>query len=284
MKGSPTIGVGEDATPGGSSAQRAAGRNGLPRSATQAWPEICARLKAADRWAVFLDFDGTLVKLRSRPGDVSVPLGVKRVLQRLARNSEVLVAIVSGRRLKNLRELVGVEGVHYFGLHGAERDGESASISEESAAALDAAKRAARRELGSLTGIWIEDKGLTFSVHHRDANTVATKAAGAALVELLAPWRNTLHVLNGSRVWEVLPREITGKYAAVEYVLTSLPEGTAAVYAGDDGTDEPAFEVLGNQITIRVGCTRRTETQARYCLPEPADVLRFLTRMEKELR
>ncbi|MBZ5695612.1 MAG: trehalose-phosphatase [Acidobacteriia bacterium] len=233
---------------------------------------------------MFVDFDGTLARLRSRPDDVTVPLGVKRVLQRLARNANIFIAIVSGRRRQNLRDLIGVERVHYFGLHGAERDGEQATVSRESALALESAKRAVRRELGPFPGIWIEDKGLAFSVHHRDAHAAESQSAGAALVTLLAPWKDALHVLDGSRVWEILPKEIPGKHAAVGRVLGGLPAGTSVVYAGDDGTDEPAFAMLPDQITIRVGYTRNTRTGAQFCLPSPAYVLRFLTRLERELR
>jgi trehalose-phosphatase len=231
-----------------------------------------------------LDFDGTLVKLRNRPGDVTMPLGVRQVLERLVRNPNVLVAIVSGRKLEILRDLVGVEGIRYFGLHGGERDGAPAALSQESELALECAKHTARVQLGALPGIWIEDKGLTFSVHHRDAKAATSETARTALANFLSPWKSSLHVLQGSKVWEILPREIPGKHAAVQDVLTGLPASTVVVYAGDDGTDEPAFEALGNQITIRVGCTRDTETRARYYLPAPADMLRFLTRLERELR
>jgi trehalose-phosphatase len=265
-------------------ASTTADHGGKARSALQAWPEIRTRLRSASRCAVFLDFDGTLVNLRNRPGDVTAPLTARRTLERLARNPKVLVAIVSGRKLDDLRRLVGVEGVTYFGLHGGERDGQSAELSPGSALALENAKQAARAQLGELPGVWIEDKGLTFSVHHRVANEEASDIARAELANLLSPWRDVLHVLNGSKVWEILPREIPGKQAAVEHVLADLPANTLIVYAGDDGTDEPAFAALGNQITIRVGRTSHAGTRARYCLSAPGYMLRFLARMERELR
>lgn len=261
-----------------------ADHGGKARSALQAWPEIRTRLRSANRCVIFLDFDGTLVNLRNRPGDVTAPLTVRRILERLARNPKVLVAIVSGRKLEDLRRLVGVESVSYFGLHGGERDGQSAALSPESALALENAKQAARAQLAELPGIWVEDKELTFSVHHRLANEEASDIARAELGSLLSPWRNVLHVLNGSKVWEVLPKEIPGKQAAVEHVLAALPPNTLVLYAGDDGTDEPAFAELGNQITIRVGRTSHTGTRARYCVSAPGYLLRFLARMERELR
>jgi trehalose 6-phosphate phosphatase len=253
----------------------------VARPAFRAWPEIQSRLRAAERWAFFLDFDGTLVNLRNRPGDVRMPAQAGRILQRLVTHTNVFVAIVSGRSLKDLRRLVNVNGLHYFGLHGAERDGKLATLSSKARAALQSAKRAARLHLGVIRGIWIEDKGLSFSVHHRDADAPAFARADAALADLVATWGDALHILNGSRVWEVLPREIPGKFAAVEEVLRKLPADIAVVYIGDDGTDEMAFAVLPNQITVRVG--REPTTCARYYVRTPADVLRLLARMEKEL-
>src|SRR5579863_728946 len=113
-----------------------------PRSAFRAWPDIRARLRAAGQGAVLLDFDGTLVNLRRRPSDVRMPPRAKRILQRLVRHPNSFIAIVSGRRVRTLRSLFDVKGLHYFGLHGAERDGKSATLNKEARRALDAAKRA----------------------------------------------------------------------------------------------------------------------------------------------
>ena len=256
--------------------------NYFPRSAFRAWPEIRSQLRAADPQAILLDFDGTLVNLRPAPGDVEVPAGVRRMLQRLVGHANLFVAVVSGRRVRDLRGRLGVEGLRYFGLHGAERDGESRRISQKARVALARAKRDARLSLSDLPGIWIEDKSLAFAVHYRSAGASAVQAANERLFNLVAKGDGALHVLNGSRVWEILPREIPGKSVAVKQVLGELPAGAPVVYIGDDGTDEVAFAVLQNQITIRVG--REHGTRARYYVRTPADVLRFLARLEGELR
>jgi trehalose 6-phosphate phosphatase len=257
----------------------ASGRS--PVSAFRAWPEIRERSRAAHRGAILLDFDGTLVDLRRRPSDVRLPAEARRILQRLVRHANLFVAIVSGRRVPNLRNLIDVEGLHYFGVHGGERDGKSATLSKKARLALEHAKHAARVQLGVIEGIWIEDKRRSFSVHYRDADAAASKRGQAVLFELLAPWGDALHVLTGSCVWEVLPIEIPGKSSVVEAVLSRLPASPTVVYIGDDSTDEMAFAALPNQITVRVG--REPQTCARYFLRRPADVLRFLARLEKEL-
>jgi trehalose 6-phosphate phosphatase len=98
---------------------------------------------------------------------------------------------------------------------------------------------------------------------------------------LLEPWKSSLHLLNGSRVWEILPDEIPGKFTVVDEVLGEIRSESAIVYIGNDGTDEVAFEALPNAITVRVG--REPETHARYFVRTPAEVLRLLARMEREL-
>jgi trehalose 6-phosphate phosphatase len=257
-------------------------QNRGPKGAFEAWPEIRARLRAADRYAFFLDFDGTLVNIRRHPGEVRSSPRVERVLKGLVAHANCFVAIVSGRRVRDLRRLIGISGLHYFGLHGAERAGELVALRKTTRLALGRAKRAAQRELGSLSGVWIEDKGFSFCVQYRDAHAVTARTAAASLEKLLRPWAELFYVLNGKRIWEVLPRELPGKASAVQDALAKLPPGTPAVYLGDDETDETAFAVLTDQITIRVGHT--SNTHARYWLRAPTDVLRFLAQGERELR
>ncbi len=243
---------------------------------------ILARLRKAQKIAVLLDCDGTLVPLKPHPSEVRVPPQVKKVLGRLVANRSLFVAIVSGRRVRDLKALLNVKGLHYFGLHGAESERGSTRISPTTLAAVRAAKRAARRTLQAWPGVWVEDKALTFSIHYRQAKPAARNAASVALATLLARWGDAIHVLNGNRVWEILPIEVAGKSSTVLRILKDLPPGTPAIYMGDDGTDEPAFKILEDQITVRVGDHRAT--RARYYVRNPSDVIRFLARLETELR
>ena len=240
------------------------------------------RLREAKKVAFLLDCDGTLVPLRRHPSEVRVPAQVKKVLGRLAANPSLFVAIVSGRRVRDLKALLNVKGLRYVGLHGAESARGNARVSRRSIAALRAAKRAAARNLLPWPGIWVEDKGLAFSVHYRQAKPAARNAASLALAKLLNRSGDALHILDGSRVWEVLPKEVEGKSSAVLGILKDLPPGMPAIYIGDDGTDELAFKALPGQITVRVG--RPPATHARYYVRTPSEVVRFLARLEKELR
>ena len=230
---------------------------------------------------MLLDFDGTLVKLQRRPWDVRVPQRTKRLLRRLAGHPKLFVAIVSGRRRQDLQTLIGVETLHFIGLHGAEEKGKDARISKAAANCLARAERAARKRICAMRGMRVENKRLSFAVHYREASATTTHAAKACLLDLVAPLQHTLRVLDGAMVWEVLPNEIRGKGGAVRDLLNELPQGTPAIYIGDDGTDESAFRALDGQITIRVEKT--PGSHAKYYLRNPSDVIRFLLRLEKDL-
>lgn len=257
------------------------GARPFPRSLMRVWPEIALRLRRAPQCALFLDFDGTLVSFEPRPADVRLPLRTRRVLERLARNPRFQIVIVSGRRLRDLQTLIDVHGIRHFGLHGAEQEEKRTAIGKIARHALASAKRDARLRLAALPGIWIEDKDLSFAVHYRGASRAVVKAASEILLQLLAPLRHCLHLLNGAKVWEVLPKDIRGKGAVVTSLRRQLQPDIPVIYVGDDETDESAFAALANQITVRVG--RKRGTHARFYVRNPASVLGFLVRLEKEI-
>ena len=253
----------------------------LPRYLFRAWDEIADRLCDAQTSVLLLDFDGTLVKLQRRPWEVRVPQRTKRLLERLARHPKLFVAIVSGRRCQDLQTRIGVEALHFIGLHGAERERKTTKITKAAASILARAQHGARKRMAAMRGMRIEDKGMSFAVHYREASPPIARAAKSCLLDVVEPHQETLRVLDGAMVWEVLPNEIRGKGGAVLDLLSEFPPGTPAIYIGDDGTDETAFEALADQITVRVGNPQKSA--AKYYVRNPREVIRFLLRLEAEI-
>jgi trehalose 6-phosphate phosphatase len=252
-----------------------------PRYLFRTWSEIAGRIRDAKICALLLDFDGTLVKLQRRPWEVRVPQRTKRLLERLARHPKLFVAIVSGRRCQDLQTRIGVEALHFIGLHGAERERQTTKITRAAARILARAQHGARQRMAAMRGMRIEDKGMSFAVHYREASAPIARAAKSCLLDVVEPLQKTLRVLDGAMVWEVLPHEIRGKGGAVRDLLSEFPPGTPAIYIGDDGTDESAFQALDNQITIRVG--KLQGSAAKYYVRDPSEVIGFLLRLEAEL-
>jgi trehalose-phosphatase len=251
------------------------------RNLAGAWPEVIARIRDAEHRLLLLDFDGTLVRLRRHPDDVRFSTRGRKILQRLAGHANLTIAVVSGRELEKIQSLVGVEGIRYVGLHGAERAGETTVPSIAARQMVEAALKTAQTGLAGLRGIEIEDKRLSFAVHYRGARSPAIETASRVVADIAAASNDKLRILCGKKVWELLPREFPGKGFAVLELFARLPEKKIAIYFGDDETDEEAFSVLPGQITVNVGGAGNTH--ASFYVGSPSDVLNFLSRLEKEL-
>ena len=121
----------------------------------------------------------------------------------------------------------------------------------------------ARLILGDLPnqapGIFIEDKGVSLAVHFREASPAAERKARSWLRRITAQFREHLHIIRASNVWELLPREIRGKGFALRGILRGLRRPFLPFYVGDDLTDEEAFAALGTGVTVLAGPLRRTK-------------------------
>jgi trehalose 6-phosphate phosphatase len=199
---------------------------------------------APERSAILLDVDGTLAPIAARPELSEVPPETKVELRRLVAKY-LLVACVSGRSGAEAARLVGVEGIRIVGNHGLELDSRAAELAE-----------AVRQFVSALAipgGIRLEDKGLSITLHYREAadpeeaERWLAEVAAAALEEGLdARW--------GRMVLEIRPAVSADKGTAVRALIADSA-ATRALYAGDDVTDLDAFTGLdggGLECVVRI--------------------------------
>ena len=237
-------------------------------------------MKTAPAIALFLDFDGTLAPLHARPEDVRLATGMRRAIRALGRNPRVRVCVISGRRRADVREKIGISGIRYLGLHGWEGIG-GAVISEEVRQLLECLKLRFHRIPGDTRSSWVEDKGVAITIHHdSDASPAQIRRLREAVAHEMERLGPSLRVLAGARSWEVMAADWKDKGAAVRRELGSIQRGALPVYLGDEPADEPAFAVLKEGITVRVG--EPAPTYARYRLTNVAQVRRCLERLHKE--
>jgi trehalose 6-phosphate phosphatase len=196
---------------------------------------------AADpsRAAVLLDVDGVLAPIVPRPEDARVPDDTRAELHRLA-GRYALVACVSGRAGDDARNVVGVSELTYVGNHGLELDPEAAEWAERLEAFL-----------ATVTWPRVEDKGLTASLHYRDApdenearrelDAIGERARDAGFVARY-----------GRKVLELVPPIAANKGTAITQLLERRGL-ERALYAGDDSTDLDAFAAIAAlELGIRV--------------------------------
>jgi len=258
------------------SSSRVAGRH-VARHLFDCWPQVVHSIRSARRLALFLDFDGTLAALRTRPSDVRpLDLPLREVLRSLVRPKRLTLYVISGRTLAELRQLVPVRGIRLLGLHGWE--GRDVPPLDEERRLLQRAGQLLEQRLSNTPEIRLEDKGLGLAVHYRGASLPAVRLARALVWELLRALKPQIHMVRGHKVWELLPRQIRGKGAAVSALLASLPRPTLPIFVGDDATDESAFRALPRGLTIRVG--KHPRTAARFRLQSPDEVKMFLLKLK----
>jgi trehalose 6-phosphate phosphatase len=221
------------------------------------------------------DFDGTLAPIRARPDDVHVSATIALRLEKLARVRPV--AIVTGRRIADVRERLGFVPAWIIGNHGAEDDGDP-DAAAHALGALDPLRERLRTRVDALAGagVIIEDKGQSLALHFR---TSPDRAAAAALIEdVLAGFTSTLHVFGGKLVYNAVAADAPDKAVAVQRLLARAGV-QAAFFAGDDLNDEPVFAAARPPwVTVRIGCERR-ESAARFCIDGPHEMAGVLDRI-----
>ena len=249
----------------------------------QSLPEVDARIQEANRIALFLDFDGTLAPIVDDPAAAKLASEVRDTLQQLARQESLVLTVISGRAVEDVFVRVRIEGMIYAGNHGLEIFGRNLRFVEPEADARRDSLRRLREvvaaKLRHVAGVIVEDKGLTVSVHFRQASEIDFPAIEDAVRSSVAAAGALFRLNSGRKVLEIVPRTGWHKGAAARWIIGHLGEdGLLPIYLGDDNSDEDAFAVLRDAVTVRVG--RPSASCANYGVPGPAEVHQFLQWLE----
>lgn len=236
---------------------------------------------------VMCDFDGTLAEFNADPTAVYLSPARRELLAGLMARPRTTMAIVSGRRLEDVRVRTGLSADAYFaGLHGLEIEGGGERfVHPDVALARELVQGVARRiapELLGLPGVFVEDKDLSVALHFRQAPPavqarvvrIFEQVAGAAIDA------GGLRVMRGACVLELLPDIAWTKGNAVTWISASVERrhgDTWRVYLGDDVTDGDAFAEIGDRGTTIAASDRVTRAQFQVDGPAGIDaVLRLI--------
>jgi trehalose 6-phosphate phosphatase len=247
------------------------------------WENIQVRIQQAQNLFLFLDYDGTLTPIVSRPELALCPSEVKGYLEKLRDLPRVYLAIISGRSLKDLREKVLVSGIFYVGNHGLEIENPNCKYKKISSLTrtreLKRITQNLKNSLKEIPGILFEEKGPILSVHYRNVPKKFFARIPQALEEELQSWRDRWKTTSGKMVLEIRPKVDFHKGKAVREILkTAPPLGLLPIYLGDDQTDEDAFRVLkGQGISVFIG-RGKVSQEADFFLKSPDEVQEFLFR------
>ena len=240
---------------------------------------ISQRIDQADHILVALDYDGTIAPIAETPEAARVEPETESVLHELAASARVSLAIVSGRSLSDLRQRLPIAGVIHIGNHGLEIEGAGVSFVHQGASLLrrviDLACWDLEAALQSVRGVQIERKGLTATVHYRQAPADLAEWIHLTVHAAVQPYGTQVAVAPALLAWEIRPNLPWNKGSALRFVFGRMRAlRPALVCAGDDATDEDMFDVIPGAISIRVG--NPGNTRARYFVNGPQEMQRFL--------
>ena len=227
----------------------------------------------ARRPLLAFDFDGTLAPIVARPDDARVPATVERRLERLGR--PLPLAIVSGRRVDDIRARLSFTPKYIIGNHGAEDPWlpETGSIP-----LLDAIRDRLAVEAASLrgAGITVEDKRQSIALHYRRSRQ---RARALELVTRVAKTLPAgLRAFGGKLVMNIVVEGARDKASAVAS-LVERSGADAAIFLGDDVNDEPVFaRAAPDWLTVKVG-RDGPASLAMYYLDDLGEVASFLERI-----
>ena len=252
------------------------------------WDAFVSRL-AGRRPALFLDYDGTLTPIVSRPELAVLPPEGRDVLHRVA--DAFPVAIISGRGREDVERLAGLPGVAYAGSHGFDLSlprGERSDFrpADWIVPRMTEVRQHLEHEVGAVPGVLIEDKGYSVAVHYRLADPSALPVIRRS-VDSIAGRDERLRFTPGKMVFDIRPNLPWDKGRALTHLLDALDlnrDEFVPIYIGDDTTDEDAFAVLAvlaGGVGILVSEAPRA-TKARYRVQAPWEVWAVLDRLLME--
>jgi len=233
------------------------------------------------RLLVACDYDGTLAPIVENPDTARPRPESVGALRSLAALHETTTAVISGRALRDLATLSRLPAeVHLIGSHGSEFD--IGFVHELNAEARELHRRLEaelNRLVDGIPGVTLEIKPASIAVHVRQASEEDGARVIDAVHEGPGKW-DGISVTDGKAVVE-LAVVATDKGHALD-VLRHQVGATAALFLGDDVTDEKAFARLsGPDVGIHVG---EGETLAQYRISDTEDVATVLAFVLEERR
>jgi trehalose 6-phosphate phosphatase len=249
--------------------------------------ELNTLVSEAERLWLFLDYDGTLVEFTRTPDIIKPDPKLIDLIKRLAGKSRIRVAIVSGRRLRDLQMLMPVPGIFICGTYGIElQTPQGERIQREDYALvrpyLERLKPLWEEIVDGHRGFYLEDKGWSLALHARftpekEATRIISAIQQSLDQDLIT---DEYRLIKYKKFLEVSSAK-AHKGQAVTFLLNSFPmPGARLVYIGDDANDAEAFETIhangGMAISVAQYFGYIRSTGGDFVLKSPKAVRRWL--------
>jgi trehalose 6-phosphate phosphatase len=228
------------------------------------------RVAAAKVLLVASDYDGVLSPIVADPARaIPHPAGIAAFVS-VSTHPTVRSVLISGRSPKTLSSFVGSHtGIRLVGNHGA---GAHGSLDKKGKFTVAAITNELAGVAERFPGTQVESKPFGVAFHYRNAIDPAAAEETARTVAS----RFDARTIHGKQVVEVVVGQGT-KGTAIEAIRTETG-ADAAVYFGDDVTDEDVFRILTDpDVGVKVG---NGDTAAAYRVRGPDEVAEAITALD----
>lgn len=242
---------------------------------------VIVQLARTPRLLVACDYDGTLAPIVADPNQAKPLPESVHALRSLAALPATTTAVISGRALRDLATLSRLPAeVHLVGSHGSEFDvGFVHELHPEATQLRTSLQRSLQEIIEGRPGVVLEAKPASVAVHVRNAEPEVASHVLEVVRTGPASWKG-VQVTEGKAVIELAVVQ-TDKGNALN-TLRHQVGATAAIFLGDDVTDEKAFARLhGPDLGIKVGVG---DTLADYRIRDSTEVATVLAFLMEERR
>lgn len=223
---------------------------------------------------LFLDYDGTLVNITSQP-ELAVP---SASLINLLREAEerIPLFLVTGRGLQDMISLVGT-GFNIIAMHGSQfmnKGGEKKQTNgfDTYVKRTEELSKKYSHLKDKYEGLRIMDKGGGLQFHYFNVKKDLVDILKSQILEIR---EDGFEMYKGKFVFELRIKGVNKGKAISEFINGE----DFILFAGDDNTDEEAFNMLKDHVTVKVG---GGVTNADFRLGSPDDVMILISKITRE--
>ena len=234
------------------------------------------------QFALFLDFDGTLVAIADRPDAVRLDHSTRQALADLDRLLAGALAIITGREIAAVDRFLDPLRLSVAGVHGLTRRDAQGRIHTPAVDGgfTSAVEQATWPLLEKHPALFLEYKYGAVALHYRSHPEL--EQACIALMEKAVQGLQEVELKRGKMVVEAKAAGGSKGAAIADFLKESPFSGRQAVFAGDDITDEDAFILVNarNGLSIKVG---PGATNATYRAEGTSEFLAWLRQLPSKL-
>lgn len=251
-------------------------------------------LHSKKRVLLLSDYDGTLTPIQEHPDLAILSEEVRELLIKFSSHKAFRLGIVTGRSLKQIKKLVNIQKVLYVANYGVEIEGPGICLispeAKKTRYILWSIYLQLLKSLKHIEGIYLEDKGLSISLHYRLVKTTHDlEYITKTFHTITKPFfdKKMLCLSTGKMVYEIRPPGKWSKATRITWLLThyfplEFRNEALIIYLGDDSADTEVFTMLnGKGLTVFVGKPSDTST-ADYFIHSPEEAAVFLEHLYKQ--